>query len=98
MIGYEGGSTSKMNLFFLAAVSGGISSLLTNPLDVAKIRLINDPQRKVYTSYINVFKLTYKNDGFVKGFYKGSSPNVYRSILVNASELGTYDSFKSVLI
>jgi hypothetical protein len=46
---------------------------------------------------IDCLRRTFTEEGFFSGFYKGSSPNVYRAIVVNAAELGTYDTAKTLL-
>ena len=43
----------------------------------------------------SVAKQVYKNDGIL-GFWSGVKPNVIRTFLVNAAELGTYDQAKSI--
>ena len=83
--------------FLNGAMSGGISALICNPLDVCKIRLVNDIGRTKYTGMFDCLRKTW-HEGFFDGFYKGSSPNVYRAIVVSAAELGTYDSVKGFLM
>ena len=56
----------------------------------------NDYNR-VHKGVVDCMRKTWTKEGYFNGFYKGSSPNVYRAIVVNASELGTYDSVKWVL-
>jgi len=84
--------------FILGAGCGGFASFIVTPLDVCKIRLINDPNKEKYRGLIDCLKKTWSKDGFVHGFYKGSSPNIYRSVVVNAAELGTYDNAKALLM
>lgn len=84
--------------FLIGAFSGGLASFICTPLDVCKVRIINDPDKLKYTGFSDCLKKTWTSEGFVKGFYRGSSPNIYRSVVVNACELGTYDTIKGVLI
>lgn len=84
--------------FIEAAISGGIASFFTTPLDVLKVRLITDPFKQQYKNSLHCLTQTYKKDGLAQGLYKGSSPNVYRALFVSAAELGTYDSSKALLI
>lgn len=51
----------------------------------------------MYKGIGDCFMKTWKNEGLYNGFYKGCSPNVYRAIVVNGAELGTYDSIKWAL-
>lgn len=83
--------------FANGATAGGISALICNPLDVCKIRLVNDIGRVQYKGMLDCLRKTWA-EGFFHGFYKGSSPNVYRSIVISAAELGTYDSSKGFLM
>jgi hypothetical protein len=53
---------------------------------------------KQYSGMIDCLRKTFTAEGFFNGFYKGSSPNVYRAVVVNAAELGTYDSAKHLLV
>ena len=71
--------------------------MICTPFDVAKVRMQNDFS-KIYRGIGDCLKKTWKGEGFVNGFYKGSSPNVYRAIIVNGAELGTYDSAKWGLV
>lgn len=84
--------------FIESAISGGIASFLTTPLDVLKVRLITDPFKDQYRNSLHCLAQTYRKDGLFHGLYKGSSPNVYRTLLVSAAELGTYDNSKALLI
>lgn len=45
-----------------------------------------------------MLKKTYTNEGLRNGFYKGSSPAIYRSILISGTEMGTFDNTKDFLI
>jgi len=84
--------------FVFGAGCGGFASFLVTPLDVCKVRVINDAKKEKYSGLIDCLKKTWSKDGFVHGFYKGSSPNIYRSVVVNAAELGTYDNSKALLM
>ena len=97
MTGLDAHSGGILQRFLIGAVSGGVSSFICTPLDVCKIRVINDPLKQKYSGLIDCLSKTSK-EGIVNGFYRGSSPNIYRSIVVNATELGTYDNAKNLLI
>lgn len=86
----------KWARFMYGGFSGGLAALVVTPLDVAKVRLANDIQHK-YTGMSDCFRQSYSHEG-MRGFYKGSSPNILRSVVVNAVELGTYDFAKDILV
>jgi hypothetical protein len=52
---------------------------------------------KVFLGIIDCAYQTYKSSG-KKGFFKGFLANFNRSIIWNATELGAYDYFKSILV
>lgn len=97
-IGLDSLSGGVFQRFLIGAFSGAVSSFICTPLDVAKIRIINDPKKEKYTGFVDVLGKTWRNEGLVNGFYRGSSPTIFRSIIVNAVELGTYDNSKSLLM
>jgi solute carrier family 25 protein 34/35 len=59
---------------FCGSLSGVISCIFMNPIDVVRTRYYNQPfkngQGKVYKSGVQAISLIFKNEGF-KGFYKG---------------------------
>jgi len=74
--------------------AGGISIAIFNWTEVVKTRLQSSHTRlRIRDVVIQV----YNKDGLL-GFWKGVKPNVVRTFLVNAAELGTYDQAKSMLI
>lgn len=97
LVGDDLASGNKLSRFFIGGICGGFSSFLTTPTDVLKIRLVNDPNRLKYKGLMDCIRQLSK-EGLFEGFYKGSSPNVYRSLVVNAAELGTYDNGKALLV
>lgn len=97
LLGYDEKNQGFWARFLLGGLGGGIASLVTTPLDVCKIRLVNDVKKAKYTGLVDCLKKTLLEEGVFHGFYKGSSPNVYRALLINATSLATYDSTKSWL-
>lgn len=79
-----------------AAVASGLAVLLCTPLDVCRVRLATDMLSSRYTGLTNCLFQT-SQEGLFHGLYKGASCGVYQSILINATELVTYDSLKSLL-
>jgi Mitochondrial carrier protein len=96
LFGYNNKNQDFWPSFVLGGLGGGIGSLVTTPFDVCKIRLINDTAREKYKGLADCLRKTLKNEGIFYGFYKGSSPNVYRALIINATSLATYDSSKAL--
>ena len=90
-------SAGFLQKFLIGGFTGGLSSFICTPLDVCKIRIINDPLKLKYSGLVECLRKTAK-EGIVNGFYRGSSPNTYRAIIVTAIELGVYDNAKNILI
>ena len=82
--------------FFAGGIAGAIGCLVGNPGDILKIRLINDINNLKYKGLIDASKQIFEKDGF-GGFFKGLNVNISRAIIVNATELATYDHVKNFL-
>lgn len=85
-----------------ASVAGGLGGVAGNPADVILVRMTSDANRKVAErfGYRNCFDGLFKivrNEG-VGALFRGVEPNVARAILMNASQLATYDVFKNGLL
>ena len=79
----------------LGGVAGGTSIACFNWTEVIKTQL-----QTATTSNMTITSVTrkiYKEEG-VSGFYQGLKPNVARTFIVNAVELGTYSQLKATLI
>jgi solute carrier family 25 uncoupling protein 27 len=83
--------------FVVGGLSGGLSQFIASPFDLLKIRYITDMKennkKTNNISLLNTTKSIYNERG-IKGLWKGVTPNVSRSILVNFGELATYDIAK----
>ena len=77
-----------------ALLTGALGSLLANPIDVVKIRLMRDPG--MYTSTLGALPSIYRAEG-VGGLYRGLLPSTLRGACVSAGELASYDIIKSAL-
>jgi hypothetical protein len=73
--------------------AGGVGIGLMNPTEVIKVKIQGHSAARL--SMVSVAKQVYTNDGIL-GFWSGVKPNVIRTFLVNAAELGTYDQAKSI--
>jgi len=74
--------------------AGGISIAIFNPTEVLKTQLQTAQGGTVTIG--GIVKRVYDKDG-IGGFWAGVKPNVVRTFLVNAAELGTYDQAKFIM-
>jgi hypothetical protein len=77
-----------------ALTTGTLGSVIANPVDVVKIRLMRDPQR--YPSLFSALLEIARAEGFT-GLYRGLVPSTLRGACIAAGELATYDIVKSSL-
>jgi hypothetical protein len=73
--------------------AGGLSISIFNPAEVIKTQ-VQTHRGSSSISMAEVASKVWRNDG-IFGFWAGVKPNVARTFLVNAAELGTYDEAKS---
>jgi hypothetical protein len=89
-------------IFLLSgALAGGIASFLTNPLDLAKLRIQVQRREKLFSFH-------YKNivDGLIqivrtegwKGLWKGVSARLAFHVPASAVTVGTFDTIKQLII
>jgi hypothetical protein len=72
--------------------SGAIAISVFNPAEVVKTKVQTNVSESL--SMGSVVKRVWQMDG-IRGFWAGLQPNVARTFLVNAAELGTYDEAKA---
>ena len=89
--GGDGGAVAKVAA---ALCTGVLGSLLANPIDVVKIRLMRDPG--AYRSTLSALPELARAEG-VAGLYRGLAPSTARGACVSAGELATYDIAKGAL-
>jgi len=88
-------SSSSFLVKILAAITTGtLGSLLANPVDVVKIRLMNDPRR--YSSLTSALYRLHVEEG-LSGLTKGAAPSILRGAFIAAGELATYDHVKTTI-
>lgn len=73
--------------------AGAISISIFNPAEVIKTKIQTNATTEILTMR-GVANTVFKNDGIL-GFWAGVKPNVARTFIVNAAELGTYDEAKT---
>jgi len=83
------------------ALTGGFAVMIAQPTDVVKVRMQAQNSgkgvAKRYASCWAAYRHIIRHEG-VKGLWKGFSPNVARNAIINASELVSYDIFKTQLL
>ncbi|KAL4250099.1 mitochondrial carrier family protein [Abortiporus biennis] len=85
-----------------AMVAGGLGGVAGNPADVLLVRMTSDitrPPEKRY-GYSNAFSglmSLLKSEG-LKGLTRGLGTNTTRAVLMNGSQVGSYDLFKKSLL
>lgn len=88
------GSVSYSQRLLSGGTAGAISITCFNWTEVLKTRMQTSTER---IAMGEVFRQVYSKSGIL-GFWAGLRPNVMRTFLVNAAELGTYDQTKTMLI
>lgn len=93
----NGAGTSPTYMQRLAAggTAGGLAISVFNPAEVVKTQV--QANRDGHLRMRDVVSRVWAKDGVV-GFWAGVKPNIARTFLVNAAELGTYDEAKCRLV
>lgn len=86
----------------MASASGFLGGIAGNPADVLNVRMQHDAalpveQRRNYKNAIDGLIRMTKEEGF-KSLFRGVWPNSMRAVLMTASQLASYDVFKSLLL
>ncbi|RDX90955.1 Mitochondrial substrate carrier family protein ucpB [Mucuna pruriens] len=90
------GSSNVLVKIASGMFAGAISTALTNPMEVLKVRLqMNPVMRK--SGPILELQRTVSEEG-IKGLWKGVSPAMARAAALTASQLATYDETKQILV
>ncbi|KAL8262156.1 hypothetical protein R6Q59_026205 [Mikania micrantha] len=76
-------------------VSGAFATLLTNPMEVVKVRLQMNPS--VHIGAIGELQKIAAKEG-ITALWKGVGPAMARAGALTASQMATYDEFKQVLL
>lgn len=89
-------------IFLLSGgLSGGIASLITNPLDLAKLRIQVQRRQPVfefqYNNIIDGLKQIIHKEGY-RGLMKGATARLYFTVPSSAISIGTFDTIKQWLI
>ncbi|KAJ7655304.1 mitochondrial carrier [Mycena polygramma] len=96
------GPPSTLGLIAAASFAGGLGGIVGNPADIILVRMTSDsirPPDKRYgysNAITGLFSLA-KEEG-IRGLGRGLGTNTARAVLMNASQVGSYDFFKSTLL
>ncbi|KAJ3557833.1 hypothetical protein NM688_g1252 [Phlebia brevispora] len=93
---------STPELFGVAMFAGVLGGIAGNPADVLLVRMTSDStrppeQRYNYRNALSGCVELAKKEGF-EGLTRGMSANLTRAVLMNASQVGTYDFIKTRLL
>lgn len=91
----QDGGSSYWTKLLAGGLVGGVCITFLNPIEIVKVRMQADAVGGLYkTGILRAFSEIVKSEGAL-ALWKGLVPNIQRAIIVNASELGTYDQAKS---
>ena len=98
----EGVEPSLWQKILTGLLTGAFGICVANPTDVLKIRLQADGLRPPgtpprYRGIIHAYTNIVQTEG-VKGLWTGIGPNIARNAIINASELASYDQFKTFFL
>lgn len=80
--------------FTAGSLAGAIGSIIGNPFDVLKTRMMSQETKQIpsfYTSFLEI----YKNNKY--DFYKGLQANVLRACVLNGTKMACYDQIKNTI-
>ncbi|MCJ1246308.1 Mitochondrial dicarboxylate transporter [Trapelia coarctata] len=86
----------------MASTSGFLGGIAGNPADVLNVRMQHDAalpaaQRRNYRHAIDGLIRMTREEGW-RSLFRGVWPNSMRAVLMTASQLASYDGFKSILL
>jgi len=89
-------------LALAGSMAGGIAGLVGNPGEIVMVRLQGDfakPPEKRF-NYKHCFDALFRmvREEGPSSLMRGVAPNVFRAVLMNASQLASYDFFKAELL
>lgn len=101
----NGDGTKKLGAWQMAlcaSAAGAAGGLAGNPADILLVRMTSDVNRKPADRYgypnaiTGLIRMT-REEG-IASLFRGLGPNTVRAVLMNASQLATYDVFKNALL
>ncbi|KAI0946681.1 hypothetical protein AcW1_010078 [Taiwanofungus camphoratus] len=97
-----GPQSPAWQLALAGSMAGGIAGLVGNPGEIIMVRLQGDlakppEQRLNYKHALDGLVRMVREEGW-SSLGRGVGPNVFRAVLMNASQLASYDFFKAELL
>ena len=82
------------------AGSGTIGSFIATPTDLVKIRFqsYSPRHRNPYANTFDAFRRIVRDEGGLKGLYRGATPTILRASLLTSVQLSSYDQSKRLLL
>lgn len=98
----EGRALGPVQMALCASAAGAAGGLAGNPADILLVRMTSDVNKKPadrygYQNAISGLVRMTRDEG-LRSLFRGLGPNTVRAVLMNASQLATYDVFKNVLL
>jgi len=98
----QSGRPSAVSLILIASLAGGLGGVAGNPADILLVRMTSDsirpPEKRYgYPNAVRGLISLVKEEG-MRGLARGLGPNTTRAVLMNVSQVGSYDFFKSTLL
>jgi len=97
-----GKNAPAYKLALAGSMAGGIAGIVGNPAEIIMVRMQGDfakaPEKRLNYKHCfdGLFRMI-REEG-ASSMTRGLGPNVFRAILMNASQLASYDYFKSELL
>jgi hypothetical protein len=91
----ENETAGYLEKLMAGGTAGCLSITVFNPTEVLKTKMMT--AAGIEPSMNGVARAVYRAEG-LRGFWAGYKPNLARTFLVNAAELGTYDQAKEAII
>ncbi|KAH9891121.1 dicarboxylic acid transporter [Cubamyces lactineus] len=96
------GPAPGSHLLLAAMVSGALGGLAGNPADILLVRMTSDfvrppEERYNYRNALSGFITLLREEG-MQGLFRGLGTNMTRAVLMNGSQVGSYDLFKTLLL
>ncbi|KAI0261237.1 mitochondrial carrier domain-containing protein [Gloeopeniophorella convolvens] len=97
-----GANAPAWKLALAGSMAGGIAGVIGNPAEIVMVRLQGDfakPPEKRF-NYKHCFDALFRmvREEGASSLARGLAPNVFRAVLMNASQLASYDFFKAELL
>eukprot|EP01095_Lingulamoeba_sp_RSL-Kostka_P002878 TRINITY_DN1379_c0_g2_i1.p1 TRINITY_DN1379_c0_g2~~TRINITY_DN1379_c0_g2_i1.p1 ORF type:complete len:286 (-),score=44.63 TRINITY_DN1379_c0_g2_i1:306-1163(-) len=86
-----------IELYMCAGLSGVFSSTAITPMEVIKVRMINQRKKIIYKNPLDCGIKIVKKEGIL-GLYNGYSTNLLRDVPFSAIFLGTYDTLCHLVV